>query len=239
MSSYRSDPNDTQINSGAPRSLLLLFLALLGGAVAAVLLLPSILPGLSVSLVGNSPKAYWFLSRGSAFAAYGLLYLSMISGLIITNKMARLWPGGPAAYDLHEYTSILGMGFALFHALILLGDNYIQYNLAQLLIPFNSLDYKPFWVGFGQLAFYLWGIVTLSFYLRKGLGRISWRLVHYGSYLVFLMALGHGIFSGTDSSSIWVTWMYWLSGASLLFLLIYRVIFTFFPNRRPQPVAGR
>jgi predicted ferric reductase len=236
MSRNQAESNEMMITSSSPRTMFLLLLASLGGALGAAVLLPHLIPGLAVSLAGGSPKAYWFLSRGSAFAAYGLLWLSMAFGLILTNKMARLWPGGPAAFDVHEYTSILGIGFALFHALILLGDNYIKYNLAQVLVPFNSIGYKPFWVGFGQLAFYIWAIVTLSFYLRKGLGSNTWRLVHYASYAAFLMALAHGIFSGTDSGTAWIVWMYWASGVSLLFLLIYRIVYTLQPRSASQSI---
>src|SRR5574341_1204377 len=123
------------------------------GAFAAVVVLPTWLPGLSASLLGNEPKAYWYLSRASAMVAYGLLWLSMAFGLIITNKLARVWPGGPTAFDLHQFASLIGLAFALFHALILMGDKYVNYNLAQVLVPFNSSGYKPVWVGLGQIGF--------------------------------------------------------------------------------------
>jgi predicted ferric reductase len=102
-----------------------LLLAALVGALGAVLLLPAWLPGLSQSLLGAEPKAYWYLARASAGVAFGLLWLSMVFGLLITNRMARLWPGGPAAFDLHQHASLLGLAFGLFHALILLGDGYM------------------------------------------------------------------------------------------------------------------
>jgi hypothetical protein len=63
-----------------------------------------------------------------------------VLGLSITNRLARLWPGGPAAADLHEHASLLGLAFGLLHALVLLGDAYIGYTLPQLLIPFASVS---------------------------------------------------------------------------------------------------
>jgi len=40
---------------------------------------------------------------------------------------------------MHQYASMLGLSFALFHGLILLGDYYINYSLGQLrLIHFLS-----------------------------------------------------------------------------------------------------
>lgn len=213
-------------------TLMLMLLAVTLGAFAAAIVLPHWLPGLSQSLLGAEPKAYWYLSRASALAAYGLLWLSMALGLLISNKLARLWPGGPAAFDLHQFTSLLGLAFALFHALILMGDKYINYDLAQVLVPFNSTGYKPVWVGLGQIGFYLLAIVGLSFYIRKQLTQRRWRTIHYLSFLTYALALLHGIFAGTDSALPALQAFYWLTGAALLFLLVYRIIITKFTARR-------
>lgn len=206
------------------QTLALILMAAVTGAFAAVVVLPAWLPGLSASLLGPSPKAYWYLSRASAMVAYGLLWFSMAFGLLITNKMARLWPGAPTAFDLHQHASLLGLAFALFHGLILMGDKYMNYTLAQLLVPFASTGYRPFWVGLGQIAFYLLGIVGLSFYVRKAIGHGTWRLIHYLSFALYALALVHGLFSGTDSTTSWAHNLYGISGASLLFLATYRIL---------------
>lgn len=204
----------------------------------AAIVLPAWLPGLSQSLLGTQPKAFWYLSRSSAIAAYILLWLSMVFGLIITNRMARLWPGGPTAYDLHQFTSLLGLAFAFFHAFILLGDHFINYTVAQLLVPFASANFKPFWVGIGQIGFYLWIIVAASFYVRKQMGTRTWRLIHYASFLSFGMAMLHGILSGTDTATTWAGNLYWISGAVLLFLFVYRVlVVTFKPSSNRHTTA--
>lgn len=216
------------------RSFLLLLLAAAAGAFAAILLLPRWLPFLSTSLEGNAPHVFWFLSRSSAAVAFGLLWFSMAFGLLITNKLARLWPGGPVAFDLHQFTSLLGLAFALFHALILLGDQYIKYKLKIVLVPFASASYRPIWVGLGQLAFYMMALVALSFYLRRWLGRKAWRLIHYLSFANFSLALLHGIFSGTDSGTVWMRSLYWGLGSVLLFLFIYR-LFSGRVKTRPAP----
>lgn len=193
------------------------------GALTAVIVLPAWMPHLAASLSGLDPKAYWYLSRGSAFVALSLLWLSMALGLLITNKTARLWPGVPISFALHEFISILGLGFALFHALILLGDHYIGYTLAQVLVPFSS-SYEPVWVGLGQVGFYAMLIVTLSFYVRSRIGQKTWRSLHYISFLTYLIALLHGIAAGSDASLPWVQQYYWISGGTLLFLLSYRIV---------------
>jgi predicted ferric reductase len=204
--------------------LLALLLALATGAAAAVVVLPVWLPGLSASLLGSDPKAAWYLARVSGLVAYGLLWLAMLSGLLITSRTAKLWPGGPLAFDLHQHTSLLALAFSLFHGLVLLGDQYIGYTLVEVLVPFASTAYKPRAVGAGQVALYVLALVALSFYVKQQLGRQVWRLIHFASFALFALALAHGIVSGSDGGAWWAQALYWLSGGSVLFLTVYRVL---------------
>jgi predicted ferric reductase len=218
---------------------LLILLAMTVGLTIAILLLPTWLPNMATSLTGNSPKAYWYLSRASAFVSLSVLWISMALGLGITNKVARLWPGAPAAFAIHEYVSLLGLAFAFFHALVLLGDHYINFTVAQIFMPFSTVDYRPVWVGIGQIGIYVWILVALSFYLRQAIGQKTWRVIHYLSFTMYLMGLVHGLFSGTDSGAGWAQWYYWISGGSLLFLFIHRIVNTITEKLtpRPKPVA--
>ena len=197
------------------------------GAVAAVAvtvaLLPLLLPAVAGSLAGSSPQAYWYLSRASAFVAFGLLWISMLAGLGITGAFARRWPGLTASFELHRITGLLGVGFALLHALVLLGDHYIGYNLGQILVPFLASPYRPEWVGFGQVALYVTAVVAGTFYIRDRLGLVAWRLIHMLSFALFLMILVHGLNSGTDSTSLWARVLYWGSGVSVLWAAVYRL----------------
>ena len=225
------------------QTFLTFMMAMAVGLLVAVVLLPTWMPNLAFSLGGGEPKAYWYLSRATAFISLSLLWISMALGLGITNKMARMWPGAPAAFAIHEYVSLLGLAFAMFHALIILGDKYINFTVVQLLTPFSTLDYKPFWVGLGQVGFYTWAIIALSFYIRPAIGQKTWRLFHYLTFGMYFLALFHGIFSGTDTGAAWAQKYYWFSGASLLFLFFVRLLtamlnFLFPPQkRRPVPAA--
>lgn len=226
------DPNFADLPPAmSPQALIGLLLGAILGAFAAVVVLPTWLPGLSASLLGAEPKAYWYLARSSAMVAYALLWLSMVFGLLMTNRLARLWPGGPVAFDLHQHTSLLGLAFGIFHGLILLGDTYIEASLWQLLVPFAYQGFAPFWVGLGQLALYGLALVGLSFYVKDRIGRTMWRLIHFLSFLVFILALGHGIWSGSDSSNGLISGFYWLSGATILFLTVYRMLVSRQPKR--------
>ncbi len=236
MNNNRQD-HDIDLGDKAPaipfHTFVLLLFSAAAGASAAITILPKILPAMSASLEGSTPQAFWFMSRSSAIVAYILLWLSMVFGVMITNKMARVWPGGPAAVDLHEYASLLGMVFAVFHGMILMGDHYIHFSLGQVFVPFANPAYRPLWVGIGQLNLYLWAVIAFSFYVRRRITPRRWRLIHYLSFLSYLMGLFHGIYSGTDTPAHWAHYLYWASGALLLFLFIYRILTVVFkPSRK-------
>jgi predicted ferric reductase len=226
------------------QSFLIFLIATAIGLLGAILILPAWMPNLAHSLGGDAPKAYWYLSRGTAFVSLGLLWLSMALGIGISNKMARTWPGAAAAFAIHEYVSLLGLAFALFHAIVILGDHYIKFTFLQLLIPFQAVGYRPFWVGIGQLGFYIWLIVAVSFYVRAIIGQKTWRWLHYASFAMYLMGLTHGLFSGTDVNLPWAQYYYWISGGSLLFLFLARIVGAIsdklFPPRpaRPNPASS-
>ncbi|MDD2923369.1 MAG: hypothetical protein PHQ36_13880 [Anaerolineales bacterium] len=236
--------NQNEFESSVNIQTFLSFLvAMTVGLLLAVLVLPLWLPNMSFSLGGDAPKAYWYLSRATAFVSLSLLWLSMALGLGITNKMARLWPGAPAAFAIHEYVSLLGLTFAVFHAIVILGDHYINFTLLQLLVPFSTVDYRPFWVGIGQVGLYTWAILAFSFYIRPAIGQKSWRFLHYGSFGMYILGIFHGIFSGTDVGAGWAQNYYWYSAGSLIFLLVYRILSAtidkYFPQeKKPVPAPA-
>jgi predicted ferric reductase len=201
----------------------LVLLAVIAGAIGGMLFLKTLLPGYVQSVSSAQPKAFWYLSRASAFVAYFLLWLSMVLGVGVTNKLAARWPGLARANDMHQYVSVLGLVFGLFHGLILIGDQYMNLKVVQILLPFLVSVYRPISVGIGQLAFYLWAIVLFSFYVRKRIGTKAWRTIHFAAYLTLLGALIHGLLSGTDTGTLGASFFYWITGGILLFLTLYRI----------------
>lgn len=228
-------------SSGVGQVSLLSLLAAIGlGVLAAIIVAPGNVAQLAQTFIGANPKAYWYLSRGSAFVALGLLWLSMMLGLLITDKLARSWPGAATAFSVHEYVSLLGLGFVLLHAVILIGDRYIKYQLVQILMPFGSINYHPIWVGVGQIAFYVWALISASFYVRQWLGSKAWKIIHYVSFFNFLIAIIHGVASGTDTAMPWAQAVYWSLGGSVLFLTVFRIVASGLqpqPQGRPAPSA--
>ncbi len=222
----RTHPGNTGAGLPRNRDISQTWKLLAAGAVtaAALAIVPVLLPELANSLSATSVHAYWYISRAAAFVAFGLLWLSMLAGLGITSKLGRFWPGMPCTFEMHRFTALLGIGFGLVHALVLLGDKYMSYSIGQLLVPFMGSNYRPEWVGFGQLALYILAVVAFSFSLRDRLGVHAWRLIHMLSFSLFLMVLIHGVQSGTDTQNPLAQALYWGSAGSVLIGTVYRVV---------------
>ena len=214
-----------------------LFYAGLGVAAGAVVGLlgmglvrtgPALVPGLGAGAANQlqimglplapDTQAYWYMARAGGIVAYLLLWLGSLWGVLMSTKLAK----GLYAFGLHEFLPILAMVFATLHALVLLGDHYIGFDLLQLAVPFTA-SYRPLWTGMGTLALYLGTALAASFYVRRLIGRRTWRLLHYATYGVFALALAHGLMAGTDSTLPLVRWMYFATGASLLFVTLVRI----------------
>jgi DMSO/TMAO reductase YedYZ heme-binding membrane subunit len=176
---------------------------------------------MGLPLTGQTP-AYWYMARAGGLVAYVLLWLSTVWGLTLTTKITEGLVPAPIAYGLHEFLSLAAICFATLHGLVLLGDEYINFNILHLALPFLA-PYKPFWTGLGTLALYLSVVLTSSFYIRKQIGQKTWRAMHYLTFAAYLLALGHGLMAGTDTSLPMIKLMYLGTGFSVLFLTYYRL----------------
>ena len=239
-------PQTTQQNQPTTKSTsrhrignLLIILGLATSAGAALALVPAMLPALADSLSATAPHAYWYVSRASAFIAFGLLWLSMMAGLGITSKLARFWPGMPASYELHRFTALLGIAFGTLHALVLLGDQYMNYTLTQLLVPFTGSNLQARMGGLRAIR--LLPVVGgfLQLLHADKLGVYAWRSIHMLSFALFLMTLVHGLNSGTDSATLPAQALYWTSAASVLICSIYRIFVVRIGRHKSAPSARR
>jgi DMSO/TMAO reductase YedYZ heme-binding membrane subunit len=77
-------------------------------------------------------------------------------------------------------------------------------------------------VAFGITAMYLCVVVLLTTWAKKRLGTTWWRRFHLASVPAFTVAMVHGIWTGTDSVQPLVWWMYMVTGAFVLFLVLVR-----------------
>lgn len=175
---------------------------------------------MGLPLTGETP-AYWYMARIGGIIAYLLLWLSVVWGLLMSTKISKTM-APQLVYGLHEFLALLALGFMGLHSLVLLGDSYFDFTIFNLAIPFTA-PYEPLWTGIGTITFYLSLVLTASFYVRKRIGQKVWRALHYLTFLAYALALGHAVMAGSDSDTSLMTFIYLLTGLSVLFLTYYRL----------------
>ena len=173
-------------------------------------------------VAANVESLPWYASRLLGLLAYGALTASVVYGLALsTGLMDRLSPR-VVSLSLHQELSAAAIGLTLLHGAALLLDSFVKATLLQLVTPFAT-EYRPAWVGIGQIALYLMVIVYGSFYVRRRIGQRAWRMLHYTTLLAFGGATVHGLMSGTDTASPLVFWSYMAASTLVVFLLAYRI----------------
>lgn len=169
----------------------------------------------------------WYVSRASGIAAFILLTIVVVNGLLISTRIvARFLP--PALnYEMHHFFSWNALLFVVIHFTSLLFDPYFHMLPSEALIPFllerdylslSGFDLR-YAVGFGILAFYGIVFLILTSQFRRKIPLKVWRASHYVSFATYFLFLAHGFTSGSDSKTWWMIWLYLLS-LSLVSLLV-------------------
>lgn len=186
----------------------------------------SLMTFINESLQSDSQLA-WQWSRVLGVVAYLLFWLSVMTGLMIGSKNANTWFARGTALDWHQFFSSSAIITAVLHAMILYFDGYLSPSMGELLIPFgiSGLDTtKRIFAGIGQLALYLSIIITLGHHAKTLIRPELWRYIHATALLAYAGIVAHGLFVGSDSTSLWLGWLYFFSNAILGTVLCYRVI---------------
>lgn len=177
------------------------------------------------AVTGNQPSSLpWFLTRASAITAYVLLFFIVTLGVGMTGGFIYKFINPVRAWTIHKY---LGLAFGIMlltHMASLLFDEYINFGVKGLLVPLNS-SFKPITVSLGIVGFYLLAIVLItSLTIRLKMPRF-WRATHYLVYPLFITAFIHGVYTGSDSATLAMTVIYWLTGIIFACLVVYRFAF--------------
>jgi predicted ferric reductase len=175
---------------------------------------------ISSALSLDSTHVFWYITRSAGIMAYLLLWLSTVWGIIVAAKPLDRFLSRLYNFDLHEFLSLLAIGFTLVHVVVLLWDSYAPFSMIELIIPFAA-TYRTFWTALGIVSLDLAVLVTVTFYLRQRIGYKAFRSLHYLSFIAYFGATLHGIFSGTDSSLASTRFMYFETALAVILLTIY------------------
>jgi predicted ferric reductase len=182
----------------------------------------------------DSVQAWWYVTRAAGLTSYILLWLSMIWGMAIATKIFSPAVEGTYTYDFHEFLSLLGLGFVLLHVIVLLLDKFLPFSVWQVLFPFVD-SYRPLWVGLGIIGFYIFLLVTVTFYMRQSIGTQAFRSIHVLSLLGYLGATMHGFFAGTDSALPVTRLIYAGTFLVVVFLTAYWLVMRALNKPAPKP----
>lgn len=145
-----------------------------------------------------NPQFWWYLARATGYVAWALVAASVISGLALSTRLTNGRPTAAWILDLHRFLAGTAVAFTGLHLVGLFADNYVQFGLAELLIPFAS-RWRSGPVALGVVAMYLLAAVEISSLLMRRLPRHLWRAIHLASYGAFWLATFHLLVAGTDA----------------------------------------
>lgn len=167
------------------------------------LLIPILTLAIMVAIMVQDPAngtATWDATRSAGFAAYLLLWLSVVSGMSIHLRLRPTSSPLTFTLEIHRITSTLGISFIFAHVFALLLDPVVPFRLLDVVIPFWS-DFRPLQVGIGTIAQWLLVLVLGTTAISGNMPYGLWRKLHLLSFPCYILALVHAITSGTDSAS--------------------------------------
>jgi len=149
----------------------------------------------------NGPML-WFLNRGTGIVLLMLMTLSVVLGVGSVRSRAGRGTPGFVRNVVHRNVALLAVAMVAVHVVSAVVDSYVDIRWWDALVPWGGL-YQPVWLGLGALALDLLLAVFVTSLLRTRLPHTAWRLVHWASYLAWVIAVVHGLGIGTDSEATW------------------------------------
>jgi predicted ferric reductase len=163
-----------------------------------------------------NPHLAWYVARAAGIVAWALLSAAVIWGLLLSTRLLRGRPTPRWLLDLHRFLGGLAVTFTAVHIGGVVGDSYLHFGAADLLVPFAS-SWRPGAVALGVVGLWLLLAVELTSLLMRRLPRRLWHSIHMSSYLLFWTATLHGLLAGTDSRHV----LYVLATNSVVALVLF------------------
>jgi DMSO/TMAO reductase YedYZ heme-binding membrane subunit len=116
----------------------------------------------------------------------------------------------------HRYLGALAVVFVGVHVLAILIDSYVQFSIADALVPMVS-SWHPLAVAWGIVGMYVLVAVEVTSLLRARLTPKVWRGVHVLSYVLLALVTIHLLAAGTDANDLLPTTSAVLIGVATVF----------------------
>ena len=145
-------------------------------------------------------KSMWYVTRATGVVSLVLLTASVVLGVTEAVRWASdRWPRFVTA-GIHKNVSLTATAFIAVHIVTAIVDGFAPIGWLDMVVPFHSA-YRPIWLGLGTVAFDLLLAIAVTSLLRQRIGHRTWRIVHWGAYACWPVALLHGLGTGTDTTT--------------------------------------
>lgn len=191
----------------------------MAGGIAA-LWLPQVVA--SATAAKDAGNQTWYLTRAMAFAAYVLLTLSVLLGMLRTIARQAGERVSWAVDELHQVAATLAGLAIVGHLVTLLLDAFLPFTVANLLLPLDE-PYRALPVQLGVLALYGMALLLVSSWMRRRVPYRLWRGLHYLSFITFALVTAHGFLAGSDADEPWMRAVYAGAAAAVVFLGLARL----------------
>jgi hypothetical protein len=153
---------------------------------------------LGVTAVHLSQNSAWYFARAGGLVGWALLTASVLSGLVFSGRLTRKFPPPAWNLDIHRFLGGLAVIFVTIHVVALMADRFVDFGLAQVLVPFAS-HWRPAAVAWGICAFYVLLAVELTSLAMRWVPRKLWHQIHLLTLVLFVTSTIHAFQSGTDT----------------------------------------
>lgn len=188
-------------------------------AVIAIRLLPAFF-----DLLSTEAPIQWWVSRATGFLAYIALWIAMMLGLMISARGLDGVINRKTVLELHQQWTLSAVIAIVLHGVVIVTDGYVDVSWRGAAIP-GASAYLAGPVALGTIA--MWGVavLTISSWLQRRVGYMTWRLVHASAFGTFIVGLVHGVVSGTDSGTVEAQILYVGTAVLLLGGVLFRVLY--------------
>lgn len=187
---------------------------------------------LAQAAAAQADPLLWYLTRTTAVSAYVTLacavMLGMLRGVARGSGERLSW----IVDELHQVLATVFAGLVALHLITLIYDPFLPFSITNILLPVNE-PYRPLAVDAGVIALYTLVIVLGSTWIRRFIPYRFWRLLHYASFVTFVLVTLHGLLAGSDTGEPWMRALYAGASAAVGFLVIMRVWTR--PRHIPEP----
>ena len=150
-----------------------------------------------------SDTILWYATRGA-----GVVSLVLLTGVVALGIVSAMrwqtasWPRFLTT-GFHRNLALATLIFLALHVLTAVVDPFTALGWQAAIIPFSS-PYRRLWLGLGVVAIDLLLAIVATSLLRPFIGHYAWRAIHWLAYLMWPIAVIHGIGTGTDPRFLWM-----------------------------------